>query len=280
MAPAKKYRTALLLLWRGLAATPGRPVLTVVPPWTEPDHRRGIGWRLFQVRQAAGTARWRVMCTAAAMVAMVVPRVAGEAWAEGFGVALHSQSGRTWRQHLDSWRQGNELAHEIVCRRHGQRWDGKRLTLCCPFVLPDPAALSDLANQVAQEQLAYSGAARAQAAFDQARQAAATPGGHWRALRRIGPAVAVMATAAVAADSHRVTGLAPLVATRRVVVAEGRHVATPGHPGRPRAGRIRTPGRHARPRWRSRAARWIRDVIRWHERGAHRADRWPLRAAA
>lgn len=263
-----------------MKATPGGPVLTLVPPWTEPDHRHGIGWRWFQVRQAAGTVRWRVMCTAAAMVATVVPRVAGEAWREGFGTALHSQSGRTWRQHLDEWNQGNQLAYEIVYRRHGQRWDGARFTLCCPFVLPDPAALSNLANQVAAEQLEYSPALRAQAAFEQARQSSATPGGHWRQLCRIGPAVAVMATAAVAADSHRVAGLAPLVQTRRIVVVEGRHAAAPGHPGRPRSDRSRLPARHSRPRWRSRATRWIRDAVRWRERGAHRAARWPRRAAA
>jgi hypothetical protein len=287
-------------------AAPGRPVLTVVPPWTEPDHRHGISWRLFQVRQAAGTVRWRILTAVAAAVATVVPRVRGEAWREGFDVALGRRSAVTWRQALDSWRLGNEVAHEIVYRRHGQRWDGHRFSLCCPFLVPDPPALAAVAADVAAEALEYSGAARAEAEWRQQSTAAATAGARWRtvsgALRAAGPdsaadlagcggrirsatrravaAAAVMSTAAVAADNHRVAGLAPLVATRRIVVVEGRHVATPGHPGRPRSDRSRPAGRHACPRWRSRAARWIRDAIRWHERGAHRADRWPLRAAA
>jgi hypothetical protein len=261
-------------------AAPGRPVLTVVPPWSGPDHRRGIGWRLFQVRQAIEGARWHILVMVAAAVAAVVPRVSAEAWREGFGTGLHSQSGRTWRHALDSWRQGNDIAHEIVCRRRGQRWDGKRLTLCCPFLVPDPAALAAVAADVAAEELAYSGAARAQAAAELARQSGATPGWRWRQLRRIGPAAAVMATAAVAADSHRVAGLAPLVATRRIVVAEGRHAAPAGRPGQPRSSRPQPPGRHACPRWRSRAARWIRDAIRWRDAGAHRAAGGPLRNAA
>lgn len=229
-----------------MRAAPGRPVLRLVPPPAAASIRHGLRWRLFQVRQAAGTVRWHIATAVAAMVARVVPAVRGQAWREGFDVALHSQSGRTWRQDLPEWRQGNEVASEIVWRRHGQRWDGERLTLCCPFVVPDPAALSDVANQVAAEQLEYSGAARAQAAFEQARQSAATPGGHWRQWRRILSAATAMATAAVAADNHRVTALAPLVATRRIVVIEGRHAAPAGHSRQPGPDRFRTPGRHAR----------------------------------
>jgi hypothetical protein len=259
---------------------PGRPVLTVVPPWAGPDHRRGPRWWWFRCTEAWETVRWHVLTTLATTVATVVPRVRSEAWREGFDTGLGAAVRRTWRQHLDSWRQGNDVAHEIVHRRHGQRWDGERFTLCCPFALPDPAALSNLASYVAQEQLEYSGPARAQAAFEQARQAAARPGWHWRQLGQIGPAVAVMSAAAVDARCHRVAELAPLVATRRIVVSEGRHVAAPGHPGQPRSDRSRPAGRHVRPRWRLLVGRWLRDAIRWRERGAHRAGRWALRAAA
>ena len=289
-----------------MKATPGRPVLTVIRPDDVPDFRHGPRWWWFRVTEAAGTVRWRVLTAVAAAVATLAPRVRGQAWREGFDVALHSGSGHTWRQHLDEWNQGNQLAHEIVYRRHGRRWDGEIFTLCCPFAVPDPPALAAVAADVAAEDLEYSGAARAEAAWRQRATAVATAGGRWRivagalygagpdraadlagrggrirsAARRAIAAAAVMATAAVAADSHRVTDLAPAVAPRRIVVVEGRHAAGPDHPGRPRSGRPSPPGRHARPRWRTAVARWLRDVIGWREAGAHRATGGPLRSAA
>jgi hypothetical protein len=268
--------------------SPGRPVLTLVQPDGEP-YRHGPRWWWFRVCEAAGTARWRILTAVATALAIVVPRVRAEAWAEGFTVALGGHPARTWRQHLDSWRQGNEVAHEIVYRRRGQAWDGRKFTLRRPLLVPDPASLSALAAQVAQEQLNWPAAARAQAAAErrsdssgtacaptatagltcaddctgagpapgagtaggQRATRSATGGAGWRALRRIGPAVAVMATAAVAAGSQRVTALADVVATRRIVVIEGRHAATAGHPGRLPVNHSRPPGRHARTEWRA-----------------------------
>jgi hypothetical protein len=254
-------------------AAAGRPVLTVVGPADIPDHRRGFGWWWFKIREAAGTVRWHILTAVAATVAAVAPRVHGQAWREGFDAGFCCPSARTWRQHLDSWRQGNEVAHEIVYRRHGQAWDGSKFTLLRPLLVPDPAGLSNLVNELAEEQLEWSAAARAQAAAEQARQSAATSGRNWCALRRILSAAAVMATAAVAADDQRVTALADVVATRRIVVIEGRHAATPDHPGRRRPDRSRPAPRHARPRWRSLVARWLRDAI-------PRTAGGPLRAAA
>jgi hypothetical protein len=172
--------------------------------------------------------------------------------------------------------------------------------------VPDPPALAEVAADVAAEDLEYSGAARAEAAWLQQATAVATAGGRWRTVagalygagsgnaadlagrggrirsagRRAVAAAAVMATAAVAADSQRVTGLADAVAARRIVVVEGRHAAGPDHPGRPRSDSRRPPGRHARRTWRTAAARWLRDAIGWREAGAHRAGGGPLRSAA
>jgi hypothetical protein len=208
------------------------------------------------------------------------PGVDEQAWAEGFATALHSPAGRTWRQHLDSWRQGNELAHEIAFRRRAHRFDGHRFTLCCPVPLPDPGGLADVAADVAAERLEHSGAERAKLAYEQARQASASAGGHWRQVRRIMAALAVMATAAVAASDQRVTALAPAVATRRMVVAGARHAAPESRTGRRRPDRPRTTPRHRRPGWRTLAGRWLRDAVRPRGGGAHRAARGPLRAAA
>jgi hypothetical protein len=253
-------------------ATPGRPVLTLVPPLPEPDHRHGTGWRWLRVREAAGTVRWHILSTVAAIVSTAVPRVRGQAWAEGFTVALGARERRTWRDYADSWRQGNELAHEIVARTVGQRWNGDHFAVRRPLLVPDPAALSDIAGHVAAEQLKYSGAERARTAAEQARYASASTGGSWREMRRIMAALAVMATAAVAASDHRVTALAPAVAGRRIVVADGRHVLTPGRPGRRRPNRSRPRGRHRRTGWRTLAGRWF-----WLARADHPG---PLRAAA
>ena len=262
-----------------MRAAPGRPVLTVVRPDDAPC-RHGPRWWWFRVTEAAGTVRWHIVTIVAAALAIVVPRVRAEAWTEGFTVALGGHPARTWRQHLDSWRQGNEVAHEIVWRRYGQRWDGRQFTLCCPFALPDPAALSALAARLDAERLAGVLQWQAARAAEQGGQPAAAAGRNWRALRRIGPAAALMATAAVAAGSQRVTALAPLVATRRIVVAQARHAAAAGRPGQPPSDRRQPPGRHARPRWRTAVARWLRDVIRWREAGAHRGAGGPLRTAA
>lgn len=231
--------------------SPARPVLTLVPPWTAPDHRHGFGWRWFQVRQAWESIRWHVLTAVSAMVATVSPGVRGQAWREGFDVALGARSARTWRDHVGEWRQGNEVAAEIVWRRHGQRWDGRRLTLCCPFVLPDPAALSNVASGLAGEQLTRALEWQAATAADQGRHPAARHGWRGRRWRRIWPAVAVMATAAVAADSHRVTALADAAGVRRIAGADGRHAgAGTGH-GRGQPDRRQPPGRHARPAWRA-----------------------------
>jgi hypothetical protein len=287
-------------------AAPGRPVLTVIRPDDVPDHRHGPRWWWFRIREAKDTARWHILTAVAAMVAKAVPRVRGQAWREGFGTGLCRPSRPTWRQHLGEWHEGNQLAHEIVYRRRGQAWDGRKFSLRRPLAVPDPPGLAAVAAAVAAEDLAYSGAARAEARWRQQPTAAPTAGARWRtavgALYGAGPdraadlggcgvrirsagrravaAAAVMATAAVAADNHRVTTLADAVAPRRIVVIEGRHAATPGHPGRPRSDGRRPAGRHARTRWRSLAARWLRDAIGWREAGAHRTTNGPLRTAA
>jgi hypothetical protein len=203
-------------------AAPGRPVLTLIHPDDVPDHRHGPSWWWFRVREAKDTARWHILTAVAAVVARVVPRVRGQAWREGFDTGLCRPSSPTWRQHLDDWHEGNQLAHEIVYRRHGQAWDGAKFSLRRPLLVPDPAGLAAVAADVVAEDLVYSGAARA--------QAAAEPGGRWRVLARVGPAVAVMAAAALDARCQRVAELAPLVATRPAVAAQGRH-ATPRRAG-------------------------------------------------
>lgn len=287
-------------------ATPGRPVLTVVHPDDIPDHRSGPRWWWFRVRETAGTVRWHVVTAVVAIVARVVPRVRGQAWAEGFAVALCSPSPATWRQHLDEWHEGNALAHEIAYRCRGQAWDGRKFILLRPLAVPDPAGLAAVSEAVAAEDLRYSAAARAEAAWRQRATGVAAAGGRWRTVvaalygashgsaadlashgrrfrlagRRMVAAAAVMATAAVAADNHRVTDLAPLVATRPAVAIAGRHVATPGRPAQRRPSRSRPPGRHVRPRWRTAAARWLRDAIGWREAGAHRGTGGPLGTAA
>jgi hypothetical protein len=249
--------------------SPGRPVLTLVQERDAP-YRHGPRWWWFRVRDAASTVRWRALRSI--MAAVATTGVRERAWAAGFDLGLGRYGGHFWLSHLDAYDAGNEVAREVVPVA-GWRRDGRRLTLRRPFVLPDPAGLANLVAELAEEQLIYSGAARAEAAFEQARQSGASAGGHWRQLRRIGPAAALMATALVAADSQRVTALADAVAPRRIVVSEGRHAATPDHPGRPRSGRSQPRGRHARTRWRSLAARWLRG-------GIPRTTGGPLRTAA
>jgi hypothetical protein len=209
-------------------ATPTRPVLTVVHPDDIPDHRHGLRWRWFQVREAGGTVRWHILTAVAAVAARAVPRVRGQAWREGFDTGLCRPSSPTWRQHLDDWHEGNQVAHEIGYRRHGQAWDGRKFSLRRPFLVPDPPGLAAVAAAVAAEDLEYSGAARAEAAWRQRATAVATAGARWRAVigalygagpgnaadldgrhgrfrsagRRAVAAAAVMATAAVAADNH------------------------------------------------------------------------------
>jgi len=242
----------------GLPAT-ARPVLTVVPPWSGPARPRGPAWWWFKIREAAGAVRWGIVSAIAAAVALAVPAVAGQAWAEGFTVALDSRSPRTWRQHLGAWRRGNETGAEVVARRRGQRWDGGRFTVCCPFVLPSPPALATVAAEVVAGELRFM------------LEAQATGRVRVAAWRRILAAAGVMAAATVAAGNHRVTGLGPVVASRRAVVAQARH-APPGRPsGQPLAGRRQPPGRHARTGWRILAGRWLRDAVRRRDGGALRA---------
>jgi hypothetical protein len=268
-------------------AAPGRPVLSVIRPADVPDHRHGPRWWWFRVTEAWETVRWHILTAVAAMVARVVPRAHGQAWAGGFDTALdrgvRHRPGRHRPPHLENistagaratrWRSRSSTAGTGSVGR-------AQVHPLLPFVLPDSATLSDLVADVAEEQLEYSGAARAEVAFEQARQAAARPGRHRWHLRRIDGAVALMATATVDARNHRVTAPADVVDPWRVVVIEGRHAATPGHPGRPRSDGRQRSGRHARPRWRSLAARWLRDAIGWREAGAHRTTNGPLRTAA
>ena len=225
----------------GLPAT-ARPVLAVVPPWPGPARPRGPAWWWFKIREAAGAVRWGIVSAAAAIVALAVPGVAGQAWAEGFTVALDSRSPRTWRQHLGAWRRGNETGAEVVARRRGQRWDGGRFTVCCPFVLPSPPALATVAAEVVAGELRFM------------LEAQATGRVRVAAWRRILAAAAAVAAAAVAAGNHRVTGLGPVVASRRAVVAQARHAAPGRTSGQPPVNRERPVPRHARPAGRAVAA--------------------------
>ena len=42
------------------------------------------------------------------------------AWLEGFAVALGDLPARSQLDHLDEWRQGNELAGELACQANGR----------------------------------------------------------------------------------------------------------------------------------------------------------------
>jgi hypothetical protein len=129
----------------------GRPVLTLVRPWDGPDHRHGPGWWWFRCREAAATVRWRLVSSIVATVATAGMRE--RAWAAGFALALGRHENHFWASHAAEYRSGNEVAHELRYRRRDLHVNG----VCCPFALPDPAALAALSAEVAAEELASLG---------------------------------------------------------------------------------------------------------------------------
>ncbi len=105
------------------------PVLRLAGPGETGWQPTRLGHWWWCVREAARTARWRLMAAVVAVVATGGMR--RRAWAEGFGVALGGGD-RSRLDYLDEWRQGNELADELGYAASGRVTPGP----VRPFLLP------------------------------------------------------------------------------------------------------------------------------------------------
>ena len=115
-----------------------RPGLRLVEPGECPAPPRLSHWR-FRVREAASWARWATMVAILGLVATSGMR--RRAWLEGFAVALGDRPARSQLDHLDEWRQGNELAGELAYQANGRASLGP----VRPFLIPEIRhALTDL----------------------------------------------------------------------------------------------------------------------------------------
>jgi len=141
-------------------AAEGRPVLTVAPPPAEPRERGPRHWA-WVTREALSTALWHAERGIAR--ALATRRHREQAWAEGFAVGLGGTV-RTWRDLLDEWRAGNEVAHELKFRHHDRtavrarlhpaRTEGQALDAARRkgvLAVPPAAGLADVADEMAAE---------------------------------------------------------------------------------------------------------------------------------